>query len=379
MIDSKPTAEHVRYLCDAGATLAWVSRQSGISYRRVQYFSNPKCRTVEEHEANAVMAVKIPDGPVRHKLKACTPEERRYRFFRDQQWEKAREDRLAGNPHVIPVGPTRDWIDHLVNDFGMSMNDIGEASGVSHKTVYHVYKKARTNVYSWVSEAIMAVDKPIYTKLGLQRRLRALTADGFNNETVAREFDMTPGSVVAIRRGRGEHTTLFRQIIEGYSRLAGADPLKYGMTVGGVSSCKTKAKKMAYVPSIYWDEDTIDDSNAFPDWTGGCGTKAGYTLHMNNDVRVIEWTPGGTRIREYAICRACREYGRTRDRETLSRAERGLPPLTRAKLDPERTVEALAMLGSGMSQRQVAVKFDVSQQVIWRLAKVNREKEQQSA
>ena len=28
-----------------------------------------------------------------------------------------------------------------------------------------------------------------------------------------------------------------------------------------------------------WDDDTIDDPAAFPDWTGKCGTPDGYDAH----------------------------------------------------------------------------------------------------
>lgn len=128
-----------------------------------------------------------------------------------------------------------------------------------------------------------------YPSVGIRRRLQALQAAGFTLAVVA--------SLVDDKDVRQIHATMCGKtnahfvtapyataIITAYDKLYVAQPVDWGVTPRSVAYAKTVAAKNNYAPPGCWDEDTIDDPDAFPEWTGACGTLNGVRIHRRDGI-----------------------------------------------------------------------------------------------
>jgi len=64
-----------------------------------------------------------------------------------------------------------------------------------------------------------------------------------------------------------------------YDELWQADPADHGASPGGITRARRYAAERRWAPPQAWDDDTIDNPDAFPDWTGQCGTPQGVGAH----------------------------------------------------------------------------------------------------
>lgn len=128
--------------------------------------------------------------------------------------------------------------------------------------------------------------------VGAQRRLQALMVRGFNGRALGRIMEdmtgrrlpggylsamasgYTNGSGVRVKITRGMHDDINAL----FQKLADQDPDKWG--VHQSQACIKRAVAKGWAPPACWDDDTIDDPAAIPDWTGECGTLTGYYRHL---------------------------------------------------------------------------------------------------
>lgn len=370
-VDVTPVTAHVNYLQGEGLTQIYIGEQAGgITRGRISQISRGIYQTISEQDAEAIMSVTVPEGHVKPEVRELTREDLALRAANNRKKRARIKDQQAGNPRYVSVQPVRDHIAYL-RSRGMNSKDISVHSGILQNTVIHAESIAVSFVSSRVSKAILGV-RPPWSSIGLARRLQGLSADGFSRDILSHELGMTKASICSIQTTRRNRTELGELIVSGYNSLSGKNPEDYGATPGQISYSRKRARLSGYAPTMCWDEDTIDDPDAWPEWTGGCGTSKGSWLHTSHDIKVMEPDRRGS-VREFAICRACRGYARKRDREKGTRVARGLEPLTRHILTPEERLEVLRLLDGGWSQRQVGRKFEVSQQVIWNTAKKARD------
>jgi hypothetical protein len=85
---------------------------------------------------------------------------------------------------------------------------------------------------------------------------------------------------------RGERTLVrvARAVRALYDELWRADPREHGVDNQAYSRTRNHAAAHGWAPVGAWDDDTIDDPAAFPDWTGRCGTPEGYSDHYRLDI-----------------------------------------------------------------------------------------------
>lgn len=140
------------------------------------------------------------------------------------------------------------------------------------------------------------------------------------------------------------------------AKLEMTDPLDMGMMPQQISRSKNYAAKHGFVPLTCWDEDTIMDPGAFPEWTGACGTVTGYNLHRNERIFVEEvpLKAGGTRVR--VLCAPCCEARLTRKSELEQRRAEGRE-------------KALAWLAEGKAVTWIALELGVSTRTVERYKK----------
>jgi hypothetical protein len=120
---------------------------------------------------------------------------------------------------------------------------------------------------------------------GVRRRMQALVADGFGYNVIGDVMGIRLQAVYQLctRESLAFASTL-SYVVPVYEKLAGQDPYAYGATKLGVSRAKGVARRKGWAPSHCWDEDTIDDPQAAPEWTGQCGTVYGFRIHYRDGI-----------------------------------------------------------------------------------------------
>jgi hypothetical protein len=114
---------------------------------------------------------------------------------------------------------------------------------------------------------------------GSRRRLQALIAAGWPQAQLARRLSMKPGNFGKTLRSERVLTATARAVKALYDELWRADPAEHGVTAQAIARARNQARAEQWAPVGAWDEDTLDDPAAYPDWTGRCGTSAGFWLH----------------------------------------------------------------------------------------------------
>lgn len=208
----------------------------------------------------------------------------------------------SGRPTRIPAAPA---VEHLaaLAARGMDPRDMAEQSGLSLSTCRDLVRGRRPDkhdvpgkplgkIYRDTVERALTVTfaEPVLTDgkygptingTGTARRIQGLIAKGFSVKVIAEALDASTQYThqLATRRFPMTATKTARLVAEVYDKFQHVDPLDYGLTQWAVSRAKSAARKHGFVPPEVWDEDTIDDPNALPEWTGQCGTQEGWVSH----------------------------------------------------------------------------------------------------
>jgi hypothetical protein len=124
----------------------------------------------------------------------------------------------------------------------------------------------------------------LISPLGTRRRAHALVAVGWPQHHLAVYLGMDPGNFGTMLAR--EHVLARRALAVRamYDDLWNIDPASLGASPGGMSRARAHAAASCWAPVGAWDEDTIDDPSAFPEWTGQCGTTKGYAAHFHLQV-----------------------------------------------------------------------------------------------
>ncbi|MFF7411582.1 hypothetical protein [Streptomyces lydicus] len=162
-----------------------------------------------------------------------------------------------------------------------SHNQIAAASGCSGRVIFNLIHGQLKNV-SRTSErrllrAHMALAHQPGAALvdaeGTTRRGRALVAFGYDRTYLAGTLQMHVDAVGRLLNGKQQlvSSSTAQAMSDAYQQLAS--------TPGPSNRARMRAAGLQWAPPWAWDDDTIDDPNAHPDWTGHCGTDRGYHLH----------------------------------------------------------------------------------------------------
>lgn len=123
---------------------------------------------------------------------------------------------------------------------------------------------------------------------GTVRKIQGLATRGFTLAFQAAWVGMPRQSYCYLTSDSRRHRLVMystaRKIDAMYRKLAEADPLHHGVTPLGVKRALTLARQRGFIPLSCWDPDTIDDPRAIAQWTGACGTPAGYAIHYRDHI-----------------------------------------------------------------------------------------------
>lgn len=186
---------------------------------------------------------------------------------------------------------------HAFREGGMSYDMMAQESGLSRTPLNDIVRGKHRLLTRKSYNAIMAMEFVLPTKprsfrhtarvspLGTQRRLRALWADGWPTKTLAPMMNMTRANFMTlVFTQTSVHHATHAEVLALYEKLANVKPADHGVDNWAISTAKSWARKKGCAPSHCWDADSFDDPYAWPEWTGKCGTTAGYKIHMREDI-----------------------------------------------------------------------------------------------
>jgi hypothetical protein len=204
---------------------------------------------------------------------------------------------------AMTAGTWRPWTDaepvraHIrsLQSCGMGLRTIATCAGVDRKRLQAVLTGRpergggpQEKVRPALAAAVLAVEPTLenlapsnlVSPLGMRRRVQALVAMGWPQHHLAAHLGMTPPNFGDMLRR--EHALVRRVVAVRamYDQLWRADPAEAGATAAGITRARRYAAERRWAPVGAWDDDTIDDPEGFPDWTGQCGTPQGRGAHQ---------------------------------------------------------------------------------------------------
>ncbi|WP_121711607.1 hypothetical protein [Streptomyces sp. E5N91] len=119
------------------------------------------------------------------------------------------------------------------------------------------------------------------TAVGTARRLQALTVMGWPASRLCRETGLTPHRLVPLLKDTAQAVTgeEARTVAAVYARLSAVSPGLSGVSHIAARAARERAAAALWAAPACWDDDTIDDPDAIPQWTGYCGTVRGALAH----------------------------------------------------------------------------------------------------
>lgn len=239
----------------------------------------------------------------------------------------------------------------------MSNAQIAEAAGISTTTVkdcisgfrstppHRPIKSLHRYVYTGIMNApILPPDgRRRMPVVGAQRRLQAMSYQGFSLKMIA-EFlghaNYQRAWVIQHRTKAFIYWDSLKKIIDVYDKHHAEDPTDYGQELGVVKRSITAARKQGWAPHWAWDDDTIDDPTASPEWTGACGTEEGYRIHVRETINGNPLPP----------CEPCKAVA-----EVVQPGRQGAVAEIPFEFNAERFGEALDR--RGINPRQLSIKL----------------------
>jgi transcriptional regulator with XRE-family HTH domain len=205
---------------------------------------------------------------------------------------RRKQDLKNGIRQHVDAGHCRHHVEHLVAT-GLSVQEIAETAGIAHTTISRIRSGRAATIWLNTAESLLGVPVPAVLKpgnqsrlaaIGTTRRLQALSARGFTLPVLAQGIGCSIRAVFMLRSGQRQsvHLDTSRAVAAVYRKPWDVDPVAYGVPGDRAGAARTHAGRKRWAPPACWDDEAIDDSAGFPDWTGACGTVVGYERHRRN-------------------------------------------------------------------------------------------------
>lgn len=198
---------------------------------------------------------------------------------------------------LVAAEPVRRHVRELMAA-GAGYRSISTAAGVNVSIINHLlydhgHKKRSAQLISSNASRILQVRiKQVATGVvdstGAIRRLHALMAMGWPSVHVARHTRLYVGYLKEIQRQDKIYASTAHDVAVAYNRLWNQDPLKHGVSQQAVNRLRNYARKHGWPPPGAWDDESLDDPNAHPDWTGCCGTDRGWWMHKQQQLPMCD-------------------------------------------------------------------------------------------
>ncbi|MCX5000950.1 hypothetical protein [Streptomyces longwoodensis] len=220
----------------------------------------------------------------------------------------------------VDAEPVRVHVRHL-QECGMGLRAIAAVARVDRKVLQAVLNGRpergtgpQEKIRPEAAAAVLAVEptlenlapRTLVDATGTRRRVQALVAAGWPQQRLAEYLGMQPGNFGCFLSRASVTVGSVLAVRAMYDALWRVDPVDHGATPAGVERARRYAAAKGWAPFGAWDDDTIDDVNAFPDWTGQCGTPSGAQTH--------------NRLGILPACLPCKQARNAADRERRAQA-----------------------------------------------------------
>ncbi|GGS96880.1 hypothetical protein [Streptomyces violaceus] len=122
-------------------------------------------------------------------------------------------------------------------------------------------------------------DRTAVDGTGTRRRLQALVCAGWTQSELARRLGMNRANFGRTIVSRLVEVATLKATRVLYDELWRVGPVAAGVPEFRAAAARRIAVSNGWAPVGAWDDDRIDDPEAFPDWTGHCGTPQGPRVH----------------------------------------------------------------------------------------------------
>ncbi|UTN91878.1 helix-turn-helix DNA binding domain protein [Streptomyces phage Stuff] len=213
--------------------------------------------------------------------------------------------RETGRATKVDVAPVRAYLRKLHYVYGMSARMISSRCTLSEGSISEIINGERRGDYGQIytireiyrenAESVMSVEPEIPTDrggarvnaIGTTRRIQGLAAEGFPIRWVGNQIGTTSQTFYLTAWGQREvvYFSTAWKIKSLYEKLENdLHPEFHGIDAGKAKLARTYAERKGYVRPIFWDWDTIDEPDGFPDFTGACGTPQGSQAHRRKGI-----------------------------------------------------------------------------------------------
>lgn len=168
-----------------------------------------------------------------------------------------------------------------------TITDIGEGRVKSmHRTTYDLLLAMRVEPDEM---SLGRTKRNVGAKVcpvGTSRRLRALTALGISSTVVAEHLGMWSSAVRMAAKSDPAYvySAMAADVARVYDKLKDSTAQDLGVPAMHVRTNQRRAREWGWAPPECWDDDTIDDPAAVPEYTGACGTEEGYRIHIRESL-----------------------------------------------------------------------------------------------
>lgn len=249
-----------------------------------------------------------PHGYARYKIDGC----RCYTCgYATSQYRDMRERAISYGTWepFVDAEPVRSHV-RMLSEAGIGWKRVARLAGVSNgsfsKLMFGVKSQGRppsAKIRPGTAEKILAIepsidnlaDSALVASLGTVRRLQALVRRGWPQSELSARLAMADGNFSTLLRRPSVTAETARAVRELYNRLQNQNPAEFGVSVYGRSRAIADATRAGWPLPAMWDEEALDDPEAFPDWTGECGTPRGYTIHQRDKIPYCDPCRGASR------------------------------------------------------------------------------------
>ncbi|MHC3450834.1 hypothetical protein [Streptomyces prasinus] len=200
----------------------------------------------------------------------------------------------------IDAEPIRQYV-HALGEFGIGWMRLARLSGVPRGSMSRLLYGDPTRgtapsqrVRAKTALAILAV-QPTLDNLGARaridgtgtrRRLQALVAAGWTQSELARRIGVDSANFSRTITSDLLRAATVRAVNALYDELWRINPVEAGVPSHRAAAARQIATSRGWAPIGAWDDEQLDDPDAFPDWTGFCGTPQGRRAHYRARVPV---------------------------------------------------------------------------------------------
>lgn len=194
----------------------------------------------------------------------------------------------TGRSRLVDAEPVRKHLQLLIAN-GDALSVLAEQLGRPRSTLASLANNKRHRITRVLADDILAIrpgrasaHNRSVLAVGATRRMRALVALGHPVRTIAETADIEYSTASYLLNGHPAtiHYELTQRVDRAYRLLS--------ETTGTHVRSLRRAQREAFAPPAAWDDDTIDDPQARPEWTGYCGTDRGWWSHRQQNIPMCE-------------------------------------------------------------------------------------------